>query len=74
MRQTFRPGNRSDAEPHENYLGKTRAGIGTAMQPRDQAGHGDVEEAGSCQCKRVGQSPEGPLKPEVRGNAAKDGR
>lgn len=64
MRQTLRPGNRSDAQPHQDHLGETRTRIGSAMQPWDEAGHGNVKEAGGRERESVRQGPKGPLQAE----------
>ena len=74
MRQTFRPGNRSDAQPHQDHLGKARTRIGSTVQPWDEAGHGNVKEAGGCERKSVGQYTEGPLQAEKCRYASEDRR
>lgn len=74
MRQTLRPGNRSDAQSHQDDLSKTRTGIGPAMQARNEAGHSDVEKAGGRERESVGQRTEGPLQAEECGYASEDRR
>src|SRR5690242_17527997 len=74
MRQTLRPGNRSDAQPHQDHLSKTRTRIGSTMEPRNEAGHGNIKEAGGRERESVGQYTERPLQAEEGSYAPQDRR
>jgi len=74
MRQTLRPGNRSDAQSHQDDLCKTRPGICSTVQTGDQARYGNVEEAGRRQGQRIRQRTERTLQAKIRCDPAEDGR
>ena len=70
--ETFGAGDDCDTGRYQHYLYRTRAWVGATMEPRDEAGHRDVEEAGGRERQCVRQRSLCLAQPDVRKDCPDD--